>query len=679
MTGRQLSSSRFALGRGGMAAVAALALAAGAVPLFATEALAGAKDDPAGLTIAAPDRYAPVQDTLYVAGDSGYLHRRETSDGSTAPYQWRGYDGTERAVENFTGTRPGEYGHYAAGTDILPVPNGVSGVVQLRDPATGESTDLTVPDGQYTVASFGKTVLTFSYNEVWQVDKLHILEVRDGVTSDIAVEPPSGLRFDKQPVLAGDGRSVLVRFTHAYEIGLLDLATGGLTEIATHAPVDESFRLQAALSPTHVAWYQQGASQARVVRRDDPTGAQTAMSFPAPPEGTTAVGLAGDWLLTTSQTPEAGLGGPLYATPLDGGPVRTLLAAAQPDLTQIPGGGAIVVGGTAAGDWAVRRVETAADGTPTLRTLAEVPARPAVLRGISLSARHLVTKEIDSAAHPSFQTRKVKLNPTPEAGPRSELTTAPLSDAYGQPVGTGDGGLLHVRHDAATQRDVLVRTKASGERTEMMPFDRPTPETSGLGLRDAAGRYAVYGGGSQRLVVDLDAPGGGAVVQELNQSAASVWDGKLWTTDGTWGQIESRDLATGTVTPFSVGAACQIKDIQTVGRYVYWDCLLPDSTGDPAAYPFGVHDLVTGKDISLPVRGELGDGFVVNHDKAAGKLRLSDFHTGTAMAPRVLADLPAVSMWKNYDVDKFSGGVAWLDSDGTAHVVPSGVPASRSR
>ncbi|MFI1398966.1 hypothetical protein [Streptomyces sp. NPDC020681] len=673
MTGRQLSSSRFTLGRGGMATVAALALAAGTVPLLAPAALAGAKDDPAGLTIAAPDRYAPVQDTLYVAGDTGYLHRRETSDGSAGPYQWRGYDGTERTVDNFNGTLPGQYGHYAAGTDILPVPNSASGAVQLRDPATGESTELTLPDGQYTAASFGRTVLTISYNEVWQVDKLHILQVRDGVTSDVAVEAPSGLRFDKQPVLAGDGRSVLVRFTHAYAIGLLDLETGGLTEIAAHVPIDESFRLQAALSPTHIAWYQQDASQARVVRRDDPTGAQTALSLPAPPEGTAAVGLAGDWLLTTSQAPEAGLGGPLYATPLAGGPVRTLLAAAQPGLAQIPGGGAIAVGGSASGDWAVRRVETAADGTPTLRTLAEVPARPAVVRGISLSGGHLVTKEIDSAANPSYQTRKVKLNPTPEAGPRTELTTAPLGDAYGQPVGTGDGGLLHVRHDAATQRDVLVRTEASGASTEMTPFDRPTPETSGLGLRDAAGRYAVYGGGSQRLVIDLDAPGGGAVVQELNQPAASVWDGKLWTTDGTWGQIESRDLATGTVTPLSVGADCQIKDIQTVGRYVYWDCLLPDSTGDPAAYPFGVHDLVTGANISLPVRGELGNGFVVGHDKAAGKLRLSDFRTGTATAPIVLADLPAVSMWKNYDVDKFSGNVAWLDSDGTAHVVPGKV------
>ncbi|MEU6006205.1 hypothetical protein [Streptomyces sp. NPDC047453] len=29
---------------------------------------------------------------------------------------------------------------------------------------------------------------------------------------------------------------------------------------------------------------------------------------------------------------------------------------------------------------------------------------------------------------------------------------------------------------------------------------------------------------------------------------------------------------------------------------------------------------------------------------------------------------------KNYDVDKYGGGVAWLDADGAAHVAPSGVP-----
>ncbi|MEU2431082.1 hypothetical protein ABZ611_16490 [Streptomyces sp. NPDC007861] len=677
MTGRQLSSSRSALGRGGTAAVAALVLAAGAVPLLAPEARAGAKDDPAGLTLPAPDRYAPVEDTLYLAGDTGYLHRRETGDGSTAPYQWRGYDGTERTVENFTGTLPGQYGHYAAGSDTLPVPNGASGVVQLRDPATGESTALTVPDGQYTAASFGNTVLTFTYNEVWQIDKLHILRTTDGVTGDITVEPPEELRFDRQPVLAGDGRHALVRFLHAYEIGLIDLATGSLTRIAAHPWTDDPVKLQAALSPTHIAWYQQGSGQARVVRRDDPTGTQTAVTVPTGPDGTSAVGLAGDWLLSSSRVPSPGLGGPLYASPLDGGAARTLLAHAQDDLVQIPGGGVVVVGGAASGDWAVRRVETAADGAPVLRTLAEVPARPAVVRGISLAGGHLVTRELDSAARPAYQTRQITLGTSPAAGPRSELADAPLNDAYGQPLGTGDGGLLHMRYDAAAQRDVLVRTAASGATTETLPFDRPAPESSGLGLRDTDGRYALYGGGNERVVIDLDAPGGGAVVHTVNQSAAALWDGDLWTTNGAWGEIESRDLATGAVTRLSVGADCQIMDMQAVGRWVYWDCLMPNSTGNPAEYPFGVHDLATGKDIGLPARGRLGNGFVVAHDKSAGELRLTDFHTGTATAPRVLGLLPALpgtAMWKNHDVDKFGGDVAWLDADGTAHAAPGGVP-----
>ncbi len=108
---------------------------------------------------------------------------------------------------------------------------------------------------------------------------------------------------------------------------------------------------------------------------------------------------------------------------------------------------------------------------------------------------------------------------------------------------------------------------------------------------------------------------------------------------------------------------------------MYWDCLGQDIIGGDQSTPFGVYDLQTGENISLPERGKLGDGFVLNQDTTAGKLLLTDFHTGTAAAPRVLTDLPAVSGWKNYDVDKFGGGVAWLDAAGAAHVVPSGVPA----
>ncbi|MGW5125928.1 FlgD immunoglobulin-like domain containing protein [Streptomyces sp. NPDC004069] len=655
-----------------------LVLALAAVPAIAVPTVARAGDtEPAELVLTAPDRYEPVQDVLYASGDTGYLHRRETNDGSTAPYQWRGYDGSERTVEDFTGRLPGQQGYYGTGTDILPVSVGSSGVVRLRDPATGESTPLTVPDGQHTVGSFGRTVLTVSYNEVWQVDKLHILRLEDGVTTDTPVEPPSGMRFDPYPVAAGDGRVAVVKFTHTYALGVLDLTSGDLTSVTTHAVgPDEPWTLQAAVSPTHIAWYQQGMRQAFVVRRDDPDGAQTSVAMSPSDAGDQVIGLAGDWLLTAfrpatshEHNPPLTRGGPLKATPLGGGSPVTLLAAAQSDLTQIPGGGAITVGGADAGDWAVRRVEVAADGGLTLRTLSKVPARPAAVRGIALAAGQLVTREIDSAPLPSYHTRTVTLTGTPSAGERTEVATAPLEDSYGQPLGAGDGSVVYARHDDAAQRDVLVRATASGQRTEVIAYDRPTPAASGRGLYDASGRYALYNGG---LLVDFEAPGGGAVVEQLDTWAA-LWGSELWA-GGTGGRIEARDLASGAVTSYHVDASCEIRQIQTVGRWVYWDCLGRDVTYDSSA-PFGVYDLRTGQNISLPERGKLGDGFVVNQDTGAGRLLLTDFHTGTAAAPRVLTDLPTESWWKNYDVDKYGGGIAWLDADGAAHVVPSGVPA----
>ncbi|MGW2050929.1 hypothetical protein ACWCPF_38065 [Streptomyces sp. NPDC001858] len=222
---------------------------------------------------------------------------------------------------------------------------------------------------------------------------------------------------------------------------------------------------------------------------------------------------------------------------------------------------------------------------------------------------------------------------------------------------------------------MIVRATASGTRTEVIPFDRNTPAASGRALRDAAGRYAVYGGGDERVVVDFEAPGGAAAVQHLTTPAAALWGSQLWTTDGTGGRIEARDLATGTVSSYAVGASCVIRDIQTVGRWVYWDCLGQDIVGGDPSTLFGVDDLETGATISLPRRGELGDGFVVNHDTSVGTLQLTDFRTGTAAESRTLTDLPAVSNWKNHDVDKFGGGIAWRDATGQAHVVPSGVPA----
>ncbi|MFF2408864.1 hypothetical protein [Streptomyces sp. NPDC058092] len=363
---------RIALSRGTVTAVAAFALAVGSVTALAPGARAASPAPTAAASRAEVVQY--VQDSLYAAGDTGYLHRRAATDGSTGPYVWRGYDGSEQTLDSFTGALPGEYGYYGAGTDVLRVSAATSGVVQLRAPATGVTNDVTLPDGQYLVGVFGSTVITQEYNEVWQPARLHVLRTTDGgaIVTDIPVEAPEAQFFHTQPLLAGDHRTALIRLRHANDIGVLDLATGSLTTLATHARVDESLHLQAALSPTHLAVYEEGTSEARVVQRDDAAGAQTVVPVPRYGTDTPFVGLAGEWLLTAYRPApgtSTGPGGPLVATPLQGGNTRTLLASAGPQIAQVPGGGAVAVGPSQDGSWGAQRIVVSASGKPAVQPL----------------------------------------------------------------------------------------------------------------------------------------------------------------------------------------------------------------------------------------------------------------------------------------------------------------------
>lgn len=378
---------RIALNRGTatVAALAVFSLAVGTVAAAAPHARAASTS---GVALPAQNVTAPaaatgntdpvqyVQNSVYAAGDTGYLHRRANADGSAGAYTWRGYDGNEQTLDTYDGALPGEYGYYASGSDtVLTSPLYSSGQIQLRDMATGATTDVTLPAGQYVAAVFGSTLITQELNEVWHVSRLHVLHLAaDGaIESDIPVDSPTDQFFHRdQTVLAGDGRSALIRLRHATDIGLLDLTTGTITTISTHATDDDPLYLQAALSPTHIAVYHEGASQARVVRRDDPAGAQTVVPVPQHATGTAFVGLVGEWLLTSYRPPygaPAGPGGPLQATPLQGGDPRTLLPAAEPQISQIPSGGAIAVGQSKVGTWTAHRITIASNGRPTLEPL----------------------------------------------------------------------------------------------------------------------------------------------------------------------------------------------------------------------------------------------------------------------------------------------------------------------
>lgn len=156
-------------------------------------------------------------------------------------------------------------------------------------------------------------------------------------------------------------------------------------------------------------------------------------------------------------------------------------------------------------------------------------------------------------------------------------------------------------------------------------------------------------------------------------TAASVWGTTLWAATSTTGALSATDLGQRKVVETAAtGAPCVIKEVRTVGRWIYWNC---GTTG--AA---GVYDRTAKKSFTVPSGPALvGDGYLVRHDRTAGKLLLTDFHTGKAAAPRAVADLPAGKTADQrrltWAVDKFGGDIAYVDAAQSIHIVPSGVPA----
>ncbi|WP_030615761.1 FG-GAP-like repeat-containing protein [Streptomyces fulvoviolaceus] len=200
------------------------------------------------------------------------------------------------------------------------------------------------------------------------------------------------------------------------------------------------------------------------------------------------------------------------------------------------------------------------------------------------------------------------------------------------------------------------------------------PAVTGGRFVDVTGRYFVY---------DADSTGKQYVdsVQEYRSqdvrltrsiTAASVWGSLLWKPGTGNGVVSAYDLeAKKTVTTVSTGAPCTVKELQTVGRWLYWNC------GPTGAA--GVYDRTAKKNVTVPSGPALvGDGYLVQHDRTAGKLMLTDFHSGTAAAAREIADLPAGNTADQrrltWTVDKFGGDIAYVGTDNAIQVVQSGVP-----
>jgi hypothetical protein len=232
-------------------------------------------------------------------------------------------------------------------------------------------------------------------------------------------------------------------------------------------------------------------------------------------------------------------------------------------------------------------------------------------------------------------------------------------------TGNGDVGYFTVEDDGTERAQVWLSPNSYHSTDE--------PAVTGARFTDASGRFFAYAADSTgKQYVDAT-QGYRAEDVRLTRttSAASVWGTRLWTPGSGAGVVTSYDLKTrATVTSVSTGAPCKIAELQTIGRWLYWNC------GPSGAA--GVYDLTAKKNITVPSGPALvGDGFLVQHDRTAGKLMLTEFGSGTAQPARAVADLPAGSVDDqrrlSWSVDKFGGDIAYVGADKAVHVVPSGV------
>jgi hypothetical protein len=369
---------------------------------------------------------------------------------------------------------------------------------------------------------------------------------------------------------------------------------------------------------------------AHVLNRADLSAAETKVTLPGT-EGIPSVGIAGRWLVVARSVPTGPYdladrsGERLMAVPLTGGDPLTLLRHANSSLVTAPDGSLLAVGGTDAGHWAVRRVTDTGADTPTLTELTAVPPMAAKIDRLSLQNGTLATDETNSSFRGGYYTRRIAADGTPSA------PTWRKGDTLGVgPYVTGDGRAVTFTADS----DPVGSFVQSLDKNDQAGFFY-LPSTSGTVL-DITGRYAIVNGTSpaKQYVGDLGVYTDLKPIVTRSVTAASVWGTSLWTPGSGTGVVTAKDLKTGRTTDtVSTGAPCVPKELQAVGRWIYWSCG-PTATS-------GVWDRTAKKNIAVP-SGEalLSDGYLVRHDTSAGALLLTAFADGTATT-RKIGDLAA--------------------------------------
>lgn len=637
--------------------LAAAATAAATAPAVALGGIPSGKPLPEQL-VPAEYGYLPPHERLYAAGTDGFL---EEDPSGTATWV-NTADGTQRSAALPPTAMNGTV--YQA--------DATTGSVTLTDAATGDSTAIAVPAGEFHVADAftADSVLTGTRTDT-AVTSLHVVRrAADGTTTDTAVTglPAGTTAVATSPASHGQHLTLVLTVQGARHVYVLDAGTATMHEV--FAGLDTSSWTFTA-GPDRLLGYD--GRTASTVRWDDPDATVQTTPCPSALSGrTSAVPDGGNVLFLQVMDPGGPTDGPpaihpLLSEPLGGGTAQTVLPLAQgsqltdPGFTVAPDGSVLVVGGTSVADWGVDRISAPADGsTPTATPVHALPRTPARISALAYSAGTL-DYLTDAVWTGPIERRDVAAAGAPVAGPvATAWQFGPLS------VDSCPAGEAACRRIAGTGSGTVAFTSDSGV---MAPIAGDPQAANGYSFSTSATRYIADATPTFALV---DSPDTGrmdvvsltqtGVAVDLPLTAAALWGDTVWTPGTGKGQLRPYDMDTGTYgKTVTTKASCAAPtELQADGQWIYWSC------GTSA----GVYDTESGASVALPAGPALlGDGFVVRHDTSANTLVVTDVHADTAGTSMAVASLGgADGRGTTWTVDKFGGGLAYVDAQQRIHV-----------
>ncbi|MFD2008522.1 FG-GAP repeat domain-containing protein [Streptomyces narbonensis] len=663
-----------ALGVTGLAAVAPAAVAATVAPYE--------------LTIDAPPSVTPPGQEVHGVGTGV-----QTTDPVTRELRWQSL--TDGRVER----RPNcDVSMRAVSGDRFGCPSVYREQISVHDWATGVTTTRPKPEGHHPMAAFGMNRHLSFTTDAERSATLHLLGLGENAPADAVVQTAEGI---KDPEVRGfDEAGALLLYRNAadaaWALGYVDFATGVFAPVAT--PPGGAYAARAAFTADSILVYTaDGTAEGLVVPRAKPSAPGTTVKLPDDSYNSEVrLGLLGDWVVGYH-----GYGGqphPLQATSLISGETVALGVSANSEVRTGPDGSLYVAGGTDSTHWGIRRITLGATGVPVTAQVLAIPPLPKQRTGLTLANGRVTTEHEDG--YRDLRGYDVSLAEPRTAAPVwncavTSAGTSPCAEPYlpgsvgARWADTGDGRLVRLGADDRPgvrgewpcgwcAPTVHVTTAAPGATTRKITLDT-TRRLTPARISSAYGRYvhflAYENSMTRSVVADIET---GKVLSVSDTGNQSLWGTWLWTASVENDTVSAVDLRTGsTVATVDLGTNCGTFDFEVVGKWIYAQC--QDNTSTV------VYDRETRTSVrfqtSSYARPSLGDGFIAyteSNGNGGHSLRVIDVRSGAPVVRTAGTLTPGVSDdVRSWAIDRFGGGIAFVDSQQRIHVVGLGGVTSR--